>query len=51
MTNKGGDLGKNHFDVMIPGGGFGIFNGCAAQSGDGGHVSCGLASHMESIFH
>ncbi|CAD5211914.1 unnamed protein product [Bursaphelenchus xylophilus] len=30
-TNTGGDLGSNHFDLMIPGGGVGIFNGCQAQ--------------------
>ncbi|KAB5589689.1 putative effector protein/Endo-1,4-beta-D-glucanase [Ceratobasidium theobromae] len=33
-TNTGGDLGNNHFDLMIPGGGVGIFGqGCAAQYG------------------
>ena len=32
-TNTGGDLGENHFDLMIPGGGVGIFNGCQAQFG------------------
>jgi len=31
VTNTGGDLGDNHFDIQIPGGGFGIFNGCSAQ--------------------
>ncbi|KAB5589688.1 putative effector protein/endoglucanase [Ceratobasidium theobromae] len=31
-TNTGGDLGNNHFDLMIPGGGVGAFGGgCAAQ--------------------
>ncbi|RPA93060.1 glycoside hydrolase [Choiromyces venosus 120613-1] len=30
-TNTGGDLGKNHFDISIPGGGVGIFNGCTKQ--------------------
>ncbi|CAD5223374.1 unnamed protein product [Bursaphelenchus okinawaensis] len=32
-TNTGGDLGDNQFDLMIPGGGVGIFNGCTAQWG------------------
>jgi hypothetical protein len=32
-TNTGGDLGENHFDLLIPGGGVGIFNGCPAQYG------------------
>jgi hypothetical protein len=32
-TNTGGDLGDNHFDLAIPGGGVGIFNGCTAQFG------------------
>jgi len=35
VTNTGGDLGSNHFDVQIPGGGVGIFNGCTAQWGAG----------------
>jgi len=26
-TNTGGDLGNNHFDIAMPGGGVGIFNG------------------------
>ena len=30
-TNTGGDLGDNHFDLAIPGGGVGQFNGCASQ--------------------
>jgi len=33
VTNSGGDLGENHFDLQIPGGGVGIFNGCSAQWG------------------
>ncbi|KAG8736581.1 hypothetical protein FRC10_009154 [Ceratobasidium sp. 414] len=34
-TNTGGDLGNNHFDLMIPGGGMGAFTqGCAAQYGN-----------------
>ncbi|KAF4604636.1 hypothetical protein EYR40_003410 [Pleurotus pulmonarius] len=32
-TNTGGDLGSNHFDILMPGGGVGIFNGCPAQFG------------------
>ncbi|KAI7858177.1 RlpA-like double-psi beta-barrel-protein domain-containing protein-containing protein [Circinella umbellata] len=31
VTNTGGDLGSNHFDLQIPGGGVGIFNGCESQ--------------------
>jgi len=33
VTNTGGDLGANHFDLQIPGGGVGIFNGCQKQYG------------------
>lgn len=32
-TNTGGDLGDNHFDLAMPGGGVGIFNGCTSQFG------------------
>jgi len=32
-TNTGGDLGNNHFDLAIPGGGVGIFNACTNQYG------------------
>jgi len=35
-TNTGGDLSSNHFDIQMPGGGFGIFDGCTSQFG-GGH--------------
>ncbi|KAI9318689.1 endo-glucanase RCE3 [Dichotomocladium elegans] len=31
VTNTGGDLGSNHFDLQMPGGGVGIFNGCQNQ--------------------
>lgn len=31
VTNTASDLGSNHFDLLIPGGGVGIFNGCTAQ--------------------
>lgn len=33
VTNTGGDLGANHFDLQIPGGGVGIFDGCSVQWG------------------
>jgi len=33
VTNTGGDLGQNHFDIQIPGGGVGLFNGCKPQWG------------------
>ena len=32
-TNTGGDLGSDQFDLAIPGGGVGIFNGCTQQYG------------------
>ncbi|RYO81950.1 hypothetical protein DL762_006854 [Monosporascus cannonballus] len=32
-TNTGGDLGSNHFDLLMPGGGVGLFDGCSAQFG------------------
>ncbi|KAF2273438.1 endoglucanase-5 [Westerdykella ornata] len=32
-TNTGGDLGQNHFDLAMPGGGVGLFNGCTNQWG------------------
>ncbi|CAF0907758.1 unnamed protein product [Didymodactylos carnosus] len=31
VTNTGGDLGDNQFDLQMPGGGVGIFNGCTSQ--------------------
>ena len=31
VTNTGGDLGDNHFDLQMPGGGVGIFDGCSVQ--------------------
>jgi len=31
VTNTGGDLGENHFDLQMPGGGLGIFDGCSSQ--------------------
>ncbi len=33
MTNTGGDLGNNQFDLAIPGGGFGIYDGCTSEFG------------------
>jgi len=33
VTNSGSDLSGNHFDLQIPGGGVGIFNGCQSQWG------------------
>jgi len=33
VTNTGGDLGENHFDLQMPGGGLGIFDGCSSQFG------------------
>ncbi|KAH6879884.1 putative endoglucanase type K [Thelonectria olida] len=32
-TNTGSDLGENHFDLQMPGGGVGIFDGCTPQWG------------------
>ncbi|KAJ8060144.1 hypothetical protein OCU04_010493 [Sclerotinia nivalis] len=32
-TNTGGDLGSNQFDLAMPGGGVGIFNGCTTEFG------------------
>ncbi|KAI9647162.1 hypothetical protein NHQ30_003545 [Ciborinia camelliae] len=32
-TNTGGDLNSNQFDLAIPGGGVGLFNGCTAEFG------------------
>ena len=31
VTNTGGDLGSNHFDLQMPGGGVGMFDGCSRQ--------------------
>jgi len=31
VTNTGGDLGENHFDIQMPGGGLGLFDGCSTQ--------------------
>ncbi|CAF3456064.1 unnamed protein product [Rotaria sp. Silwood1] len=31
VTNTSGDLGDNHFDLQIPGGGVGVFDGCSSE--------------------
>jgi len=31
VTNTGEDIESNHFDIQVPGGGVGIFNGCTKQ--------------------
>ncbi|KAJ3035978.1 hypothetical protein HDV00_003272 [Rhizophlyctis rosea] len=33
VLNTGADLGGGHFDLQIPGGGVGLFNGCSSQWG------------------
>ena len=30
-TNTGGDVGSTQFDIAMPGGGFGIFDGCSKE--------------------
>ncbi|CAJ2509379.1 Uu.00g144050.m01.CDS01 [Anthostomella pinea] len=32
-TNTGGDLGSNQFDILMPGGGVGLFDGCKSEFG------------------
>ncbi|KAG9502294.1 hypothetical protein J7337_005121 [Fusarium musae] len=48
-TNTGGDLGDNHFDLMMPGGGVGIFDGCTSEFGKalGGAQYGGISSRSE----
>ncbi|KAH7100027.1 glycoside hydrolase family 45 protein [Auriculariales sp. MPI-PUGE-AT-0066] len=46
-TNTGGDLGENHFDLLIPGGGVGLFNGCPAQFGSWNGQYGGVGSRSE----
>ncbi|KAI1498025.1 glycoside hydrolase family 45 protein [Biscogniauxia marginata] len=58
-TNTGGDLGSNQFDILMPGGGVGLFDGCSSQFGRAlpgqqyGGVSsrdeCDAASMPESL--
>ena len=33
VISAGGDLGENHFDLLTPGGGVGLFNACQSQWG------------------
>lgn len=33
VTNTGADLSENHFDLQIPGGGFGLYDACSANGG------------------
>lgn len=33
VTNRGAELGDGHFDLLIPGGGLGMFNGCTQALG------------------
>jgi hypothetical protein len=48
-TNTGYDLGDNHFDIQIPGGGQGIFRGCEIQYKNykGGELYGGVKSRKE----
>lgn len=47
-TSTGGDLGSNHFDLNMPGGGVGIFDGCSPQFGGlGGQRYGGVSSRSE----
>ncbi len=47
-TNVGHDVAGGQFDIMIPGGGVGMFNGCAGIfSGDMGKTYGGLLSDCE----
>ncbi|KAI0409197.1 RlpA-like double-psi beta-barrel-protein domain-containing protein-containing protein [Xylaria palmicola] len=48
-TNTGGDLGSNHFDILMPGGGVGIFDGCKSQFGQSlpGQQYGGISSRSE----
>lgn len=49
-SNVGGDVEQGQFDIMIPGGGFGIFDGCSARMGWGpqGERYGGLLSECEN---
>lgn len=48
-SNVGTDVSQGQFDVMIPGGGLGIYNGCSAMGwGDQGEQYGGLLSSCES---
>jgi hypothetical protein len=37
VTNTGSDLGNNQFDLAMPGGGEGIFDGCQSQFTSGSY--------------
>ena len=48
VTNIGGDVNQGQFDIMIPGGGVGQFNGCAGMGwGAQGEQYGGLLSDCE----
>jgi hypothetical protein len=48
-TNVGGDVQQGQFDIMIPGGGVGIFNGCSSMGwGSQGAQYGGLLSDCET---
>lgn len=48
-TNTGWDLSNNHFDIAIPGGGQGLFQGCSRQyiNYQGGALYGGVSSAFE----
>ena len=47
-VNTGGDLGDNQFDLQIPGGGLGIFDGCTSEFGGiGGARYGGISNRSE----
>ena len=47
-TNIGGDVQQGQFDIMIPGGGVGMFNGCSQMGwGPQGEQYGGLLSDCE----
>lgn len=48
-TNTGGDLGSNQFDILMPGGGVGIFDGCKVEFGTSlpGATYGGVSSQAE----
>ena len=47
-TNVGGDVQQGQFDIMIPGGGVGMFNGCSSMGwGSQGEQYGGLLSECE----
>lgn len=48
VTNIGGDVQSGQFDILIPGGGVGMFNGCASMGWGGqGEQYGGLLSDCE----